>query len=93
MTKPIRAADQAPQDRDAWVELPTESRLRQLLPEGMPYDFGFLPAMVRLIMAHPRLGPHFGALFAQIMFEPGRLERREREMVAAVAAAAQDCFY
>jgi len=27
------------------------------------------------------------------MFEPGHLSRQEREMVAAVAAAAQDCQY
>jgi AhpD family alkylhydroperoxidase len=27
------------------------------------------------------------------MFGPGALSRREREMVAGVAAAAQDCFY
>jgi len=35
----------------------------------------------------------FAALFGQIMFAPGRLDRREREMVAAVATAAQDCHY
>ena len=52
-----------------------------------------LPAMARLVMSHPRLGPAFGQLFAQIMFEPGSLSRRERELVAAVAASAQDCFY
>jgi hypothetical protein len=31
--------------------------------------------------------------FATIMFGPGALSRPEREMVAGVAAAAQDCFY
>ena len=49
--------------------------------------------MTRLILAHPRIGRAFAALFAQIMFAPGHLERREREMIAAVAAAAQDCRY
>ncbi|MCI0818694.1 MAG: carboxymuconolactone decarboxylase family protein [Chloroflexi bacterium] len=40
------------------------------------------------------MGPAFSALFAQIMFSPdGKLTRHEREMVAAVAASAQDCFY
>jgi alkylhydroperoxidase/carboxymuconolactone decarboxylase family protein YurZ len=78
---------------DAWVEMPTEVELRRLVPEGGIYDFGFLPAMARLIMAHPRIGPAFGQLFGQIMFAPGALGRREREMVAGVAAAAQDCFY
>ena len=44
-------------------------------------------------MAHQGIAPFFGALFGRIMFEPGALTRREREMVAAVAAAAQDCHY
>jgi len=44
-------------------------------------------------MAHLQIAPFFGALFMQIMFAPGALSRREREMVAAVAAAAQDCHY
>ena len=81
---------------DAWVQLPSEEQLRQLFPRntGMPYDFGFLPAMMRLIVAHGRIGAAFGQLFGQIMFSPdGKLSRREREMVAAVAAAAQDCRY
>ncbi len=81
---------------DAWVQLPSEETLRPLLsPDGqMPYDFGFLPGMVRLVMAHGRIGAAFGQLFAQIMFSPeGKLSRAEREMVAAVASAAQDCHY
>jgi len=84
------------QPPDAWVELPSEAQMRALIPPNtkFPYDFGFLPAMMRLIMAHARIGPAFGSLFAQIMFSPqGALDRREREMVAAVAAAAQDCHY
>jgi len=82
---------------DAWVAMPSEAELRAMMPPGQaaanPYDFGFLPAMTRLILAHPRIGRAFAALFAQIMFAPGHLERREREMIAAVAAAAQDCRY
>jgi hypothetical protein len=81
---------------DAWVRMPSEEELRAVFPKGsgMPYDFGFLPAMVRLALAHGRIGAAFGPLFAQIMFSPeGRLSRREREMVASVAAAAQDCLY
>ncbi len=84
---------------EAWVRIPTEEELRARFPAPAagarhPYDFGFFPAMARLIMAHGRIGPAFGALFTQIMFSPeGKLDRREREMVAAVAAAAQDCHY
>ncbi len=86
----------AEQPPNAWVDMPSEDQLRQLFPRGsnMPYDFGFLPGMVRLVMAHGRIGAAFGQLFAQIMFSPeGALSRREREMVAAVAAAGQDCHY
>lgn len=59
----------------------------------MAYDFGFIPAMGRLIMAHREVGLPFLMLFSRVMFGPGALTRAEREAVAAVAAAAQDCFY
>lgn len=78
---------------DSWVDMPTEAEMRERFGKGGIYDFGFVPAMTRLVMAHPGIAPAFGALFVQIMFAPGALERPEREMVAAVAAAAQDCFY
>jgi alkylhydroperoxidase/carboxymuconolactone decarboxylase family protein YurZ len=78
---------------EAWISMPSEEQVRTFVPPGSPYDFGFLPAMARLIAAHPAIGPAFGALFAQIMFAPGHLGRREREMIAAVATAAQDCHY
>ena len=82
-------------DRVAWVEVPSESEVRAQIPAGTkhPYDFGFLPAMGRLLLAHQRIGPMFRKLFGEIMFVPGDLERRERELVATVASRAQDCFY
>jgi alkylhydroperoxidase/carboxymuconolactone decarboxylase family protein YurZ len=60
---------------------------------GAPYDFGFVTGMGRLLMAHPRIGGAFMNLFGAIMFAPGPLSRQEREMIAAVAASAQTCFY
>jgi len=78
---------------DAWVRMPAEGEIRALVPGGHPYDFGFITGMQRLVMAHMGIAPFFGALFQQIMFQPGALQRHEREMVAAVAAAAQDCHY
>ncbi len=80
---------------EAWVQIPTEEQMRAKVPAGKtgPYDFGFIPAMGRLIATHPGIGPAFGELYRQIMFAPGQLDRREREMVAAVASAAQDCHY
>ncbi len=78
---------------DAWVELPSAVQVRELLGEGGVYNFGFVPAMTRLILSHLGIAPHFGALFVQVMFAPGALYRREREMIAGVASAAQDCFY
>ncbi|MDO8616577.1 MAG: carboxymuconolactone decarboxylase family protein [Dehalococcoidia bacterium] len=77
----------------AWVKMPGEDEMRRLVPSGHPYDFGFITGMQRLVMAHLGIAPFFGALFQQIMFAPGALTRAEREMVAAVAAAAQDCHY
>ncbi len=89
----------------AWVALPSDEQIRAMqVPQtpGAPaasqavsrgYDFGFVAGMSRLLMAHDRVGPLFRQLFRELMFGPGHLDRREREMVAAVAAAAQDCHY
>ena len=81
--------------RIAWVEVPTEEEVRARMPAGTrhPYDFGFIAGMARLMSAHPRIAEPLRALSAAILFEPGHLSRAEREMVAAVASAAQDCHY
>jgi alkylhydroperoxidase family enzyme len=62
-------------------------------PADSPYNFGYRSEMGILLSAHPQIGPAFWGLFSEIMFAPGTLTRAEREMVAAVAAAAQDCHY
>jgi len=50
--------------------------------------------MTRLTQAHPRIGPLFAALMREVFVSPdGRLSDSERQMIAAVAAAAQDCTY
>lgn len=76
---------------DAWVELPSRDLLQQLGVEG---SHGFIPQMFRLVAAHPRVARRFAALSQEVMRgEPSALTVAEREMVAAVTAAAQDCFY
>ena len=79
----------------AWIALASEDEIRARLPDGRggPYDFGGIADMARRTRAHERIGAAFGALFAEVMFKAGHLSRAEREMVAAVAAAAQDCHY
>jgi hypothetical protein len=78
-----------------FINLPSEEQVRAQMKPGTknPYDFGFLGAMSRLLAAHERLGPAMRGFFAEVMFAPGVLSRGEREMVAAVASAAQDCEY
>jgi alkylhydroperoxidase/carboxymuconolactone decarboxylase family protein YurZ len=80
----------------AFIALPTEEDVRARsapdAPES-PYSFGFVAAMGLLEQAHPRIGPRLAALFDEVMVAPGILTRQEREMVASVAAAAQDCHY
>lgn len=78
-----------------FIHLPTEEELRAQATPGArsPYDFGFIGGMSRLLAAHPRIGPAMRTFFAEVMFAPGVLSRAEREMVAAVASAAQDCEY
>ena len=77
----------------AWIELPSDEAIREKMQPGHPYDFGFVAGMSRLVRAHEEIGDAYGPLFRQIMFAPGALSRAEREMIAAVAAAAQDCHY
>jgi alkylhydroperoxidase/carboxymuconolactone decarboxylase family protein YurZ len=88
-----------PEDAGPFIALPTEEEMRQEASSGggkrpaSPYDFGFIGDMSRLLAAHPRIGPAMRSAFQEIMFAPGALDRAEREMVAAVASAAQDCEY
>jgi len=87
--------DHRPAGAAAWVRLPSDEEMRAL-GYGLqphPYDFGFVPGMSRLRAAHPRIGKKMGELFQEVMFAPGVLSRAEREMIAAVTAAAQDCRY
>ena len=77
----------------AWIRLPDPAEM-QSARQNHPYNFGFVPAMGRLLMAHSRLAPAFIQLYSEIMFSSDSvLTRQEREMVAAATAAAQDCFY
>ena len=89
--------ESASKPAEAWVRLPSESDVRALAQgRTHPYETylgGVVARMARLLSAHPRIGPAFRQLSAELLFGPGALTRSEREMVAAVAAAAQDCFY
>ena len=82
-----------PQVGDSYITLPSVEEAAAARPDDHPYNFGFVGAMGRLLMAHPRIGEAFQRLFAEIMFAPGALDRQEREMIAAVTASAQACFY
>jgi alkylhydroperoxidase/carboxymuconolactone decarboxylase family protein YurZ len=82
--------DVASGPQDAWIEMPPREVLREL---GVPTYHGMIAGMARLIASHPRFALPFGALFGEVMRGPGVLTVAEREMVAAVTAAAQDCFY
>jgi len=88
--------EQESKQPEAWVKIPTEAERRAQMSPGTRasgYDYGFIPAMGRLLSAHKDIGPAFSNLFRTVMFEPGHLTRQEREMVAAVTAVAQDCHY
>ncbi len=82
-------------EKQPFIALPTDEELRARMKPGVksPYDFGFVGGMSRLLSAHERIGAAMRGFFAEVMFAPGALSRDEREMVAAVASAAQDCEY
>jgi alkylhydroperoxidase/carboxymuconolactone decarboxylase family protein YurZ len=81
--------------QQAFIRLPTPEELRARPGSAKPssYNFGFATSMGRLLAAHERIGRAMQAAFHEIMFAPGALSRAEREMLAAVASAAQDCEY
>jgi alkylhydroperoxidase/carboxymuconolactone decarboxylase family protein YurZ len=78
-----------------FITLPSDAEMRARAASGQksPYDFGFVSGMGRLLAAHERIGPAMQRTFFEIMFAPGALDRAEREMIAAVASAAQDCEF
>ncbi len=82
---------------DAWIELiPAEDVARAMAanPQARSlYDFGFVANMARLMRTHPGIARTWGAHYLAVMDEGGALTRAEKEMVAAIASAAQDCHY
>ena len=83
-------------DQEAFINLPTDEEMRARAEKsGMrpTYNFGFIGGMSRLLAAHERIGKALQGAFYEMMFAPGALDRAEREMLAAVASAAQDCEY
>ncbi len=82
-------------EQQPFITLPSDEEMRAHATPGLksPYDFGFVGGMSKLLSAHERLGLAMRGFFAEVMFAPGALTRDEREMVAAVASAAQDCEY
>jgi alkylhydroperoxidase family enzyme len=78
----------------AWVALAPAADVKMEINDPSDHYAGTVPAMARLLAAHPSIWPLFRDLYTQIMFsDDSALSRAEREMVAATAAAAQDCFY
>jgi len=83
----------------AWIALPSEEEILAQMPPGYKHrydelvDYGEMSGMTLLGGSHPHIGPVFKALSRTIMFGDGKLSRAERETVAAVTAAAQDCHY
>jgi len=84
-------------DRIAWIQVPSVEDVRKASAGKVhPYVTfldGQVAHMARLASAHPTMGPALRNLSATVMFGPGELSRPEREMVAAVTAAAQRCLY
>ena len=83
-------------EQKPFITLPTDDEMRALRERAgvkTTYNFGFIGGMSRLLVAHERIGKAMRGFFAEVMFAPGALSRAEREMIAAVASAAQDCEY
>lgn len=77
--------------KEAWIDIAPNTGPPPAASGSWTLDFR--PAMGRLLSAHPTIGPAFNTLYSEIMRGPGHLSRQEREMIAAVASSAQDCYY
>lgn len=89
-------SDPTSDEPQPFITLPTDEEMRARgQSSGMKpvYNFGFIGGMSRLLAAHERIGKALQGAFYEMMFAPGALSRAEREMLAAVASAAQDCQY
>lgn len=83
-------------DQQPFITLPSDEEMlarSQGSPSKSVYNFGFIGGMSKLLAAHGRIGKALQGAFYEMMFAPGELSRAEREMLAAVASAAQDCQY
>ena len=82
---------------EAWVKLPSDAEAHAAVGgETLPYETlmgGVVLRITRLILAHRLLGKALLNHIKVVMFGPGALSRAEREMVAAVTSAAQNCHY
>jgi alkylhydroperoxidase family enzyme len=77
----------------AYIELIRQDEAKKRRRPDHPYNPGVVPAMGRLLMTHSRIGPAIDVLQTELMFGSGPLDRSERELLAVVASAAQDCHY
>lgn len=78
---------------EAYITLISREEAARLRRADHPYNPGVVPAMGRLLMTHQRIRGAIDALQTELMFGEGQLDRAEREILAVVASAAQDCHY
>lgn len=78
---------------EAYIDLISREDARRRRPPDHAYNPGVVPAMGRLLMTHPRIGPALEVFQTELMFGEGQLDRTEREILAVVASVAQDCDY
>ena len=82
---------------EAWVTIVAEDDVRAAMGgRRLPYEAymgGVISRLARLLASHDLIGATFSGVGPRSLFGPGALSRAEREMVAAVASAAQDCHY
>ena len=80
----------------SWIEMrqknEAEGELERLYEQIAPGDQP-LDNILAIHSLHPRsLADHF-AIYKTVMYGPGPLSRRERELVAVAVSSANDCHY
>ena len=83
--------------KNAWVRIipvnEADEHLKQAYQQAIDPKTGEPANILGVQSANPQAMMDHVALYRTLMFKPSPLSRRQREMIALVVSAANNCFY
>lgn len=80
----------------AWIETSGETEARGYVKniyESFKKQRGWIPNILKSTTIRPDVTRGWVSLFNTVMYGPSGLKRTQREMIAVVVSAANDCYY